>query len=342
MINRIPQSPPEIQPLTPAENRPLFSIMIPAFNCAEYLSTTIESVLQQDIGEKKMQIEVVDDCSTDGDIAALVEKAGNGRVNYYRQKENVGSLRNFETCIKRAAGYYVHLLHGDDFVKKGFYKEIEFLFNSFPEIGSAITNYNWIDENFVESHPGIHILKEPGIIDNWLYKIASRQLIQPPAVVVKRNVYEQLGSFFGVKYGEDWEMWIRIASKFKVGYSPKCLATYRGGHKTNISSNSISTGEYIKDILKVIDIAQNYLPKEKRRQIRYLAKKNFSISYAKSSYKLFKRDKNGIVAFKLANGSLILNKNIRSLYWIACLYIEFFKSFFIKSVKRLYRALRKT
>jgi len=31
-------------------------------------------------------------------------------------------------------------------------------------------------------------------------------------MVVKREVYEKLGGFYGVEYGEDWEMWVRIAA----------------------------------------------------------------------------------------------------------------------------------
>jgi hypothetical protein len=47
----------------------------------------------------------------------LVKKVGKGRVSYFRQKQNVGSLRNFETCINRSRGKYIHLLHGDDELK---------------------------------------------------------------------------------------------------------------------------------------------------------------------------------------------------------------------------------
>ncbi len=72
---------------------------------------------------------------------------GKGRVAFYQQKKNVGSLRNFEECLNRSKGHYIHLLHGDDFVKKGFYEEIEFFFKNFPTIGSAISNYNCVNEN---------------------------------------------------------------------------------------------------------------------------------------------------------------------------------------------------
>ena len=53
---------------------------------------------------KISQIEVVDDASTDADVAAVVERVGKGRVKYFRQSNNVGSLLNFKTCIDRAEG----------------------------------------------------------------------------------------------------------------------------------------------------------------------------------------------------------------------------------------------
>ncbi len=196
MEDRIPIQPPLIKPVGDAQARPLFSVMIPAYNCIRYLKKTLESVLCQDLGPRQMQIEVVDDCSEDGNVKQLVIEIGKGRIGFYQQNVNRGSLRNFETCLNRAKGFYIHLLHVDDVVEPGFYEEINYLFSAFPTIGSAITNYNRINENDVESKPSNKILNSAGIIDNWLYRIASKQMIQPPCVVVKREVYEKLGGFF--------------------------------------------------------------------------------------------------------------------------------------------------
>ena len=45
--------------------RPFWSVMIPTYNCGDYLRRTLESVLCQDPGPDKMQIDVVDGCSTE-------------------------------------------------------------------------------------------------------------------------------------------------------------------------------------------------------------------------------------------------------------------------------------
>lgn len=324
MEDRIPTTPPLISPIEHMGKRPLFSVMIPTYNCIRYLPDTLESVLVQYGGADNMQVEVVDDCSEDGDVQQLVNRIGKGVINFYRQPENKGSLRNFETCINRAKGHYIHLLHGDDLVKPGFYEEVASLFSNFHGIGAAITNHSRIDEDNVESEPRPLLIPSAGIIYDWLTRIASKQLVQPPAVVVKREVYEKLGGYYGVQYGEDWEMWIRIAAHYPVAYSPKCLATYRAGHQTNISSRSILSGKNIADIKTVIKLSQQYLPREKRRKIKKLAQRNFSKSYANYAFHYYKKNREGHekIALRMAQSALVLNVNIRSVYWSACLLYE--------------------
>lgn len=107
MLERTPKSPPKIEPLSLNVSRPKWSVMIPSYNCIHYLRKTIESVLLQAPSAEEMQIEVIDDFSTDGDVEALVNEIGKGRVGFYKQTRNVGSLRNFETCINRSIGTFL-------------------------------------------------------------------------------------------------------------------------------------------------------------------------------------------------------------------------------------------
>lgn len=321
MLDRIPSTPPDIAPVPDGQHRPLWSVVIPAYNCINCLRQTLESVLAQDPGPDKMQIEVVDDCSTDGDVEALVLEVGKGRVGFFRQPINRGSLRNFETCLNRSRGFLIHLLHGDDLVLPGFYKEMEKVFSLFPQIGAAFTRYTYIDEQGNITPPGPTLLPAPGIVKDFLLQIAQKQMLQAVAMVVKRKVYEHLGSFFAVHYGEDWEMWIRIAAHYPIGYSPQCLALYRGGpgHSSSITGSFLRTGQNIRDISKVIDIIQTYLPTEKRKELKKLARMNFSRHYAKASNKIYYY--NPKAAFIQANGALRMNQNIKTVYWVMKLYL---------------------
>jgi glycosyltransferase involved in cell wall biosynthesis len=320
MEDRIPERPPVIPPVAEGIHRPMWSVMIPAYNCIGHLEATIRCVLAQDPGEEHMQIEVVDDRSTDGDVQALVERVGRGRVGYHRQPRNRGSLRNFETCLKRSTGHYVHLLHGDDMVKKGFYEEIASLFKEDPAIGAAFTKYTYTDEDGTETPPGAEsISTERGIVKDWLYKIAERQKLQPPAIVVRRSVYEELGGYFAVHYGEDWEMYMRIASRHPVAYSPRCLALYRRyNNKGNITSNALRTGQNVRDVETVIRIAKDYLPPGKRYILDRIARKNYAVQFGRDAIHLLDRNKE--VAFVQGWSAFKFHPHPKTIYLLAMLY----------------------
>jgi glycosyltransferase involved in cell wall biosynthesis len=314
-MERIPASPPEIKPVARYASRPLWSVMIPAYNCAAYLEQTLKSVLIQDPGAELMQIEVIDDCSTDADVAALVRTVGGGRVGYYRQEKNVGSLRNFETCLNRSQGEWVHLLHGDDYVSPGFYDEIRMLFETYPEAGAGFTGFYHVGTDGEALYPNRTLAERPGYVENWVDIIAQSQSIQPPAIVVKRYVYESVGSFFGMHYGEDWEMWVRISSRFPVVHSPKQLAFYRV-HNTSITSRYFVSGQHIKDIGKVIGIVQDYLPVQKRKELKRLACRNFSIYFARTSDMVYHRFADPHQAMSQAIEALKLSFNPISFFYV--------------------------
>ena len=320
MSDRIPDIPPSILPVVTGIDRTLWSVMIPVYNCIPFLGNTLKSVLTQDPGEALMQIEVIDDCSTDGDVGALVETIGKGRVKYFRQDRNLGSLRNFETCINRSKGQWIHLLHGDDLVEAGYYQEIENLFTANPEAGAAFTNNTLIDESGKTFYVREILLKKPGIIDNFLIKMAEWPKLEPAAIVVKRNVYEHLGSFYAVHYGEDWEMWTRIASHYPVAYSPRCLASYRVLRDGNITQKSYLTGQNVLDMIRVINIIQTYLPFEKRKKLKKTALKYYSIHCAKTAIKLYPAQK--AAAFMQAKEAWKMNVNLKSSYFLTLFFIK--------------------
>src|SRR4051812_10436192 len=89
---------PRIDPLPNGTARPRFSVMIPAYNYAQYMRGTLQSVLGQDPGPAEMQIEVVDDCSTTHDAETAVREIAGGRIGFHRQPRNVGMIENFNTC----------------------------------------------------------------------------------------------------------------------------------------------------------------------------------------------------------------------------------------------------
>jgi hypothetical protein len=249
-----------LAPLQDGAPRPLWSVMIPTYNCAFHLRETLRHVLDQDPGPDQMQIEVVDDSSTLDDPLEVVRELGRGRVGFYRQDRNVGHVANFNTCLELSRGQLVHLLHGDDYVRRGFYGSMERAFAR-PEVGAAFCRFISVDER---GHwQTIWPLEQPqsGIVAGWLERIAAGQRLQPPSMVVRREVYEHLGGFDQRirHYGEDWEMWVHIASHYRVWYEPQPLAVYRA-RPASLSGRSLRSGENLRDLRTVIEINRARLP----------------------------------------------------------------------------------
>lgn len=267
-----------ILPPVPEEiERPLWSVMIPAYNCGKYLAETLNSVLQQDLGSELMQIEVIDDCSPAEDLRTLVAEVGKGRVGFYQQPTNVGHIKNFQTCLERSHGHLIHILHGDDYVRPGFYHKLQKAFDQNSAIGAAFCRQilmneqgHWQSLTWLEQ-------SESGLLDNWLERIAVEQRIQTPAMVVRRSVYEKLGTFDRrLSWCEDWEMWIRIASQYLVWFEVEPLAVYRM-HDHSSSGYKMQTGENIQDIRRAINIFQDYLPAHRRDQLIKKARENWAL-----------------------------------------------------------------
>jgi glycosyltransferase involved in cell wall biosynthesis len=304
-------SPPLIAPFEGSKPQPLWSVMIPVYNCYSTLSETIASVLMQDPGEDKMQIEVIDDGSTDGDVKELVEQLGKGRIEYFKKVHNEGSLANFETCINRARGKLVHLLHGDDRLRNGYYQRVGDLFEKYPHIGAAFCRFATIDDKGKVMWNHSKEMEKDGILYNWLYKIASRQRLQYCTITVKREVYEKLGGFYGVTFGEDWEMWVRIAAHFDVAYTPEILAEYRV-HTNSISYRSYMDAKHVKEMQWVINSIQKWLPEDIKGSIRSEALKNYAEYAISIANNIWHNTGNRIITHKLMmeTAKMHLNKGI--------------------------------
>jgi glycosyltransferase involved in cell wall biosynthesis len=290
-MERIPLSPPKILPLSAGIIRPEWSVKIPVFNCSQFLLEALLSVLKDALPETEMEIEVIDDASTDADIFTLIETIGNGRIKYFRQEQNVGSLRNFETCINRSTGKLIHILHGDDKVKPGYYKKITELFNQFPNAGAAFCRYSYINDRSEFLYYEKSEATDDGILKNWQERIAIRNTVQYCAITVKREVYEKHGAFYGITYGEDWEMWVRIAKFYPFAYTTTILAEYRK-HGNSITGQKFLNGDYVDDIVAAMQRIQILLPEDKQEAVLNSSKRFYSHYALKTAMEVWKSTKN--------------------------------------------------
>lgn len=267
-----------ISPVPKMEVRPLWSVMIPTYNCADYLRKTLAAILAQDPGPELMQIEVVDDCSTNDNPAAVVAELGKNRVQFFRQSKNLGVTKNFDTCLERSQGHLVHILHGDDLVLEGFYSKMQNAFEQQSDIGAAFCRQIFIDDEGNQLALSDLEQDKSGILNNWLERLASEQRIMTPSIVVRREAYEKLGGFDQrLICSEDWEMWVRIAANYPIWYEVEPLAAYRMHNNSN-TGRHIRTGEDMRYTRKAISIFKTYLPLTIAERVSKQARETYALS----------------------------------------------------------------
>jgi glycosyltransferase involved in cell wall biosynthesis len=264
-------------PPAPGTSRPRWSVMIPTYQSSAFLEETIRSVLAQDPGPAEMQIEVVDDGSDD-DPETLVRDVGQGRVAIFRQPRNLGHIANFQTCLARARGEIVHLLHGDDSVRPGFYQALQAGFDTDPSIGAAFCRSIYVDQAGQTVGMVPKEREVAGVLEDGLARLATEQKIMTPSIAVRRTVYERLGGFDRrLACAEDWEMWVRIAAHYPIWYEPRALAVYRM-HDASNTGRHVRSAEDARYNRIAIDIFSKYLPADRAHEITGRARRLYAES----------------------------------------------------------------
>jgi glycosyltransferase involved in cell wall biosynthesis len=260
--------PPRIAPLTDGVARPRFSVMLPTYRPTDTLAVALASVLTQAPPAAEMQITIVDDGSPDRLVEDMVQSVDRtGRVEIVRHGERLGLAGNWNRAIDLARGTLVHLLHQDDYVLPDFYARLERGLRSAPDAGMAFCRTRLVDgaDRFLKNSSRLAWFAGP--LRNWLAVIAERQRLQTPAVVVPRATYEQLGGYRAdLCQALDWEMWVRIAARWRVWYEPRVLAAYRR-HEANESARLLAKGDVWPDVIRTIEINAESLPEQLRKRL---------------------------------------------------------------------------
>jgi len=273
-----------------SHHRPFWSVMIPTYNPkADYLEQTLKSLLKQAPNSHQMQIEVVDDCSTKSDVEELVRKISNSRVSFYQQPQNLGQVANWNDCIQRARGNWIHILHQDDIVLPGFYSSLQAALEKESNVGAVFCRHYYIDEGGNQQFLSESERETAGILENFIERIAVRQRVQFASIAVRRDVYEKLGGFSQqAGSAADWEMWKRIAAHYNVWYEPQILACFRL-HSASETSRLMQSGGNIADARKAIEISRFYLPKTLAEELSNQSKEHYAIEALKMAHIMLQR-----------------------------------------------------
>lgn len=259
-------------------DQPRWSVMIPTYNRAAYLEETLKSVLVQDPGPELMQIEVVDDGSTEADSESLVQDIGKGRVGFYKQEKNVGGARNWNTCVERARGKWVQILHDDDVIDPGFYTGLDQLIDQYPDIVVAYTRMKTIDENSAwhgQYEPVPTGMEKTGYWDDAPFHLTSNNMLSVAGALVRRDAFTAVGGFTpDIHCSYDWEMWQRLAYHGKYGFLWDSLGSYRR-HSATETDKYIRSAALFRDMLHVMTLGLQRLPADRRVDAEKLGRSNY-------------------------------------------------------------------
>jgi len=211
------------------EVRMKFSIIIPLYNKAPYVAKAIKSVLSQTYNDYELII--MDDGSRDGSFDVALRAIQNlGFCHIYKQR-NAGVSMARNNSVLLSQGEFLCFLDADDWWESTFLEEMAELIDEFPDAGIYGTNYTIVNETKHKTRVaplGIDSGFEKGYIDYC--KVYAKTLIMPLTsitIAIPRKVFEEMQGFpKGIRLGEDFLLWIRVALKYKVAFLNKPLSYY--------------------------------------------------------------------------------------------------------------------
>jgi len=207
---------------------PIVSIVIPTYNDGRFLTEAIESALGQTAGP--CEVIVVSDGSSDDLHAVANSYTG---VKIIRQpNQGVSSARN--TGWRTARGHFVVFLDGDDRLKPNAVELNLRRFAECPECGFVYGSFEYIDADG-------HLLKSPRqkAIGEDVYGSLLREdtVVTVATVMHRRDCLETVGGFDEQLFScEDYDLYLRLARRYKVIASDDCVCEYRR-HGKNSSAN---------------------------------------------------------------------------------------------------------
>ena len=259
-------------------HEPLVSIIIPAYNCRDYICEAIDTILKQTY--KNVEIIVVDG-STD-DTKLLLEQYGERVIYCYQEPRGVSAARNFG--LKQAKGSWVAFQDADDrWFPNKLEQQIQAL-QKFPDARLVFSDYATFDQSGVifpsACFPHFkvwldqHRVQGTSLAYGQLYwELMLGNCIGTCSVLAVKDALDEYNGFDeAFKTCEDLDLWLRVSTKYPVLYIDEVLAEYR------VRSTGLSGALETRDMTWAVDRARvrekhlrnNLVPNHLRSQVEQL------------------------------------------------------------------------
>ena len=243
------------------------SAVIPAFNSADFIADAIGSIRAQT--RPMEEIIVVDDGSTD-DTAMIVQRLGDD-IRYLHQANagpSAARNRGFET----AQSDLIAFLDADDQWTATRIEQQLAVMEDNPDVALVAGDMAEIDlqdhimvPSVLEKHSLLAFFKELGTepIPNALSLLLETNFIPTGTVLVRRIALEEAGGFsVDIRYGEDLELWAKVAARHPIICLPDILMLRRK-HGENVTQH---TEPLLRDLVRVMTSLRDWLAAELRQQ----------------------------------------------------------------------------
>ena len=199
------------------------SVIIPTYNRKEYIQQAIDSALAQTYPD--VEVIVMDDGSTDGTGQALRARYGK-RIQYVYQ-ENRGESAARNEAIKRSCGQYIAMLDSDDVWMPAKLERQLALLERRPEVGLVSCQVLVINARgeTVRTEP-LHPEQTSDTVS--LASLVLDSPVHASTILVQRACLDEAGWFNErIRYGEDWDLCLRLAARHQVGFVSEPLVSLR-------------------------------------------------------------------------------------------------------------------
>ena len=219
----------------------MISIVTASYNYEQYISETIQSVLNQTYSDWEMII--VDDCSTDNSVE-VIKSFNDKRIKLFVNEKNLGLKGTVKRGIEEAKGDWVVFLESDDMITPDYLEKKIQIAQQYPDVNLIFNDCEFFgDEKRIELFSKRlkktrKILSKKQYPCNLFYDFfVSNKIFTFSSVMVKRE--ELLKINFDPKLDclLDWHLWIQLAYSGKFYYVDEQLTRWRLHTKSYIKKS---------------------------------------------------------------------------------------------------------